>query len=229
MSKVDDFYSDYIHAVKNTHSLNLDMTFRCPLQCPLCMRERPGGREKIKISADMPIESFKKVCEYFNKIHICGQISDSIYHPKFLEMLEVYYNKYNFPLMISTNGSGKKIDWWKKAYELSNKNTTWIFGIDGFDQETAEKYRVNIKYQSALDAMLLGASLKKNIVWQFIVFKHNEHQVDQVKDFALQNGISFHLMKSSRFHPSIIEGTNIEPPSDEYRNFKYRKRVEYNV
>jgi MoaA/NifB/PqqE/SkfB family radical SAM enzyme len=225
----ESFYDEYVNAVKNTHSLNLDMTYRCPLQCPLCMRERPGGRAKIKKSYDMPIESFEKVCEYFNKIHICGQISDSIYHPKFLDMLKHYHDKYNFPLIISTNGSNKKIEWWEKAYEYSTDNVTWIFGVDGFDQETAEKYRVNIKFDSALDAMKLGASLGKNIVWQFIVFKHNEHQVETVKQFALDNGISFHLMKSSRFHPEIIKGTNIEPPSDEYRNFKYRKRVEYNV
>lgn len=225
----DNFYDEYVYAVKNIHSLNLDMTFRCPLQCPLCMRERPGGKEKIKISSDMPIDSFKKVCNYFNKIHICGQISDSIYHPKFLDMLKHYYDNYDFPLIISTNGSGKKIEWWEKAYEYTSSNVTWIFGVDGFDQETAEKYRVNIKYQSVLDAMKLGASLGKNIVWQFIVFKHNEHQIENVKSYAHNHGINFHLMKSSRFHPEIIKGTGIEPPSKENRNFKYRKRIEYNL
>lgn len=231
MSKVDfnNFYNEYIDAIKNRHSLNLDTTFRCPLQCPLCMRERPGGKEKIKMSYDMPLESFEKLCKQFNQIHICGQISDSIYHPKFLEMLKHHYENYDNSLMISTNGSGKKIEWWEQAYKYSNDNVTWIFGVDGFDQETAEKYRVNIKFNSVLNAMKLGASLGKKIVWQFIVFKHNEHQIETVKEYALSNGIGFYLMKSSRFHPDIIKNTGIKPPSDKNRSYKFRKRIEYDL
>jgi MoaA/NifB/PqqE/SkfB family radical SAM enzyme len=225
-----DFYKDYINASKNIHSLNIDATYRCPLQCPLCMRNRPGGKEKIKQSSDISLESFQKLCAYFNKMHICGQISDGIYHPKFLDMLKYHYENYShLTLTIMTNGSGKKLEWWEKAYQYSGKNTNWHFGLDGLDQETANIYRVNTNFDSVFNAMKLGVSLKKNVIWKFIVFKHNEHQIEDAKQFALENGIEFHLIKSGRWDEEIIVSTGIEPPSSEYRHSIYSKRVQYRV
>ena len=224
------FYKDYLDACQNIHSLNIDATYRCPLQCPLCMRNRDGGKEKIKQSSDISLESFKKLCKYFHKMHICGQISDGIYHPKFLEMLKWHHDNYqDKPLTIMTNGSGKKLDWWKKAYEYSHKNVSWHFGLDGLDQETANKYRVNTNFESVFNAMKLGIELNKHIIWKFIVFKHNEHQIEDAKAFALENKIEFHLIKSGRWDDTIIINTGIEPPSPEYRHSIYSKRVQYLV
>ena len=71
------FYSD----------INLDITHRCVLQCPRCLRQQHPGMHKR--GYDITIESFLKICDHFKSINFCGQMGDCIYHPKFLELLNV--------------------------------------------------------------------------------------------------------------------------------------------
>ena len=47
--------------------------------------------------------------------------------------------------------------------------------------------------------MKLGASMGKNVVWQWIPFSFNEHQITQAKQLAKQYNITFALRISSRF------------------------------
>lgn len=212
----DELYSDYVATSKTKHYLNIDMTFRCPLQCPLCMRNRSGGAKKVKQSKDITVESFYKLCQEFKIIHMCGQISDPIYHPNFLELLEMARKHSSEKLSIMTNGSGKKKEWWEKAYALSDNNVYWHFALDGLTQEVANIYRINTNFNDVMNAMKLGVKLNKNIRWKFIVFKHNEHQVQDAIKYAKANKIEFHIVKSSRWDEQLIKRTGIQPPSKKY-------------
>ena len=37
----------------------------------------------------MTMENFKKVIDYFEEVYFCGQISDPIFHPQFIEFLKL--------------------------------------------------------------------------------------------------------------------------------------------
>ena len=36
----------------------------------------------------MPLDDLKKIANYFKGLIFCGQISDPIFHPKFIEILK---------------------------------------------------------------------------------------------------------------------------------------------
>ncbi len=79
----DVFYLDYIKFARTT-SVNVDTSFRCRLQCPACARQlNPRIKERLAESSDIKEEHFDMLLKTFNQLHLCGQISDPIYHPNF--------------------------------------------------------------------------------------------------------------------------------------------------
>ena len=47
--------------------------------------------------------------------------------------------------------------------------------------------------------MKLGRKMNVNIVWQYIVFKYNQNDIDTAKKIAIDNNIEFKLSYSSRW------------------------------
>lgn len=215
--------NNYYHNQITNTTWNIDFSFRCRLECPLCMRQLPGGKEKIKRSKDMTLDQFAKVMRLAPHVSLCGQLSDPIYNPILPQAIELKQQYPNKRLEIHTNGTGKSEQWWSNAYNLSDNSTHWIFGLDGFDQETANIYRVNTNYDEVIKAMLLGRKLNKKVAWQFIVFEHNEHQVEAAIEFAKNNDVKFILIKSSRWH----KNSHIKKPSEQYISNDETKHLIY--
>lgn len=228
--KFFQFYQDYI-ASQLTLMPNIDLANKCILQCVYCQRQsvfrgEPRGRDKVKRSQDMPFGDFKKVCKSFRGINFCGQISDPIYHPQFIEYLQ-HASNHNKACSIHTNGSGKKKSFWKQAFAI-HKPMHWTFGIDGLDQKTCNLHRIGQNFHQSFKAMLLGSQSHHKIVWQFIPFQHNEHQIPKAMSIARKHNIRFLLLKSNRWSQNPIYVDNkqiipdwIQPPKDSNLNVSY--------
>ena len=184
--------------IYSEQSINLDITDKCILQCPRCMRQKDG--DLYKRGKDVTLDDFEKIAKYFPKITFCGQMGDPIYHPEFLEILKIC-NKYSSHVAIHTNGYGKKEHWWEEAFFLTSNPRVrfqWIFGVDGLPHES-HNYRVNQKGEEVFDIMKQGAKMGLDVFWQYIVFKYNEDHIQQAEQLAKENNIVFLLVKSSRW------------------------------
>ena len=178
------FYSD----------INLDITHRCVLQCPRCLRQQHPGMHKR--GYDITIESFSKICDHFESINFCGQMGDCIYHPKFLELIKIAYEK-NIKVKAHTNGHGKTKLFWQEAFQY--KNIRWIFALDGLPKDS-NKYRINQDGEYVWEIMKMGKKMGVNITWQYIPFLYNEEHIDEAIQMAKDNDMRFMLKISSR-HP----------------------------
>ena len=216
-------YQDYIeYQLKQLP--NTDLTNKCLLQCVYCQRQslhngEPRGRDKVKLSQDMPFGDFMKVCKSFRGINFCGQLSDPIYHPNFIKYLQ-YASDHDKSIHVHTNGSGKKLSFWKQAFSIP-RIIEWTFGIDGLDQKTCNLHRIGQNFHQSFKAMLLGSQSHHKIVWQFIPFQHNEHQIPKAMSIARKHNIRFLLLKSNRWSQNPIYVDNkhltpdwIQPPKD---------------
>ena len=223
----DHLYRSYLIAHQSS-GWNIETGFRCRLQCPYCQRSRPNAQQnKIKKATDISTKTFIKCLNATRKITLCGQISDPLYHPKLLKFLEIKSKDFpNTTFDIHTNGSGKKMEWWEKAYALSDKKTRWVFGLDGASQETANQYRIGTSFDNVLEAMKLGTSRGINIDWQFILFKHNDHEIDKAKEIARKYNINFHLLYSNRW-PSNSQGLMKSDLQDKNNQEKYKVYVRH--
>ena len=231
-------YPDYIKS-QLKHLPNTDMSNKCILQCVFCQRQtirkgEPIGKNKIKMSQDMPFEDWKKVLHTFEGVNMCGQLSDPIYHPNFIHYLQ-YAAERKKRIHIHTNGSGKKKSFWKEAFSIQHP-IRWIFGIDGLDQKTCNLHRIGQNFHQSFKAMLLGSQSHHRIIWQFIPFQHNEHQIERAKDIAHKHNIDFMILKSNRWEDRTVVINNkrttiewIHPPSNKHlkSTSQYHVNIEY--
>ena len=71
-----------------------------------------------------------------------------------------------------------------------------ILSIDGASQESYEKYRIGGNFRNVIDHISLLVKKKRErgsttpyICWQFLVMKHNEHEVETAKKMAEELGV----------------------------------------
>ena len=204
-------------------SPNMDLSHRCILRCPQCLRQKVEGLPRIKRSFDIGKPEFRKILNYYeNQITFCGQISDPIYHPDFLAFLEMM-NGLGKGLRVATNGTNDKSGnmddkWWDKAYSYGLGENCWVFGVDGLD-EKSELYRIGSNFKQVWETMKMGVQAGHPIVWQFIIFGYNEHEIEQAKEIAHKEGITLLLIKTNRgFDPrSRTLRKNVQK---QYENFQ---------
>jgi MoaA/NifB/PqqE/SkfB family radical SAM enzyme len=178
--------------------VNLDITYRCPLECPSCQRTVQHTKYGRKVPGeDMPIEDFIKITNWAKTIHFCGQLSDPVHHPKFIDMLKITKEKTNHVSIHHASGF-KKLEWYIKAFK-ANPKAFWHFGIDGLPHQS-HMYRLNQDGEYLYDVMMESKKyLENKPIWQYIIFSYNEKYIDQAIEKAKRDGVVINLMKSSRF------------------------------
>jgi len=178
---------------------NLDISYRCILKCPQCIRQKVSSQDQIRRSFDLEEKDFQKILDYYENITFCGQISDPIYHPNFLKFLEMSEGK---KVRIATNGSGQSLEWWHQAYSYGKGTNIWYFGVDGIDKKS-ELYRIGSNFENVWEMMKLGRDLGHAIVWQYIIFGYNEQDVDRAIEIAKEENFALLFVNTNRgFEPN---------------------------
>ena len=82
-----------------------------------------------------------------------------------------------------------------------------IISIDGTTQDTYGKYRIGGNVDKVIEGteklLIWKKKLKSktpHIIWQFIVFKHNEHQLPEIKKLAKQVGVNELGIKTAQIY-----------------------------
>lgn len=169
--------------------LNIDSSTRCNLSCPGCSRTRAlaEGINRWQVT-DMKMSDFQALVAEHNKIGKLTYnltLSDPIYSGAFIKQLEHLATlNYRPRIDISTNASGRNAAWWLKLAGLLGDNDKVEFAIDGL-ADTNHIYRVNSEWDSImLGARTLRESWAGQMVWRYVIFEHNYHQVTQAKQLA---------------------------------------------
>ena len=185
----------------NDKIIDLEITNRCRLACPKCIRTQLGKSMPIK---DMNVDDFRKIAESgkYSKIFFGGTYGDCIYHPKFYEIIKIAKEN-KLKITIHTNGSGKSLNWWEDILKLLEPRRDELnFAMDGFE-ETVGEYRVNFK-QKDFHKNIEILSMAKNkynlhVKWTFIPMRFNEHQIQKAAQLAISKNITFTIKKSNRW------------------------------
>ncbi len=178
--------------------LNIDITHRCALECPRCQRQTQFRDRGQKVyGVDISLEDIKKLAAHYKCFDFCGQLSDPVHHPKFIEIL-AYLKSVNVKCYVHNASSAKSLDWYIKAWK-ANTSATWIFGIDGLPNES-HKYRVNQDGEKLFKIMCESQKyLNTRSVWQYIIFNYNEDHLEEAKKMADEHDLFFIQKQSSRW------------------------------
>jgi len=183
---------------RNFKKLNIDITHRCPLECHLCGRQRSFRNHGFRVPGnDLPLKDFNKISNFFPKISFCGQYSDPIHHPQFIDILRICREK-NIDVEIHVASSHKKKNWFIDAFR-TYPNAEWIFALDGLPEDS-HRYRVNQDGVKLFEIMKEAKTyLKRRPIWQYILFHYNQNDVEDALKIANDNDFEFFLIDSARF------------------------------
>ena len=184
---------------KRLHALNLDLSHRCPLECPNCQRQTAfTKRGLIPHGRDLTLHEMDIITDHFKSVGFCGQLSDPVHHPRFNEILELF-NKKNVGVMVHSAATAKPISWFIKSFK-AYPNARWVFACDGLPKDS-HKYRKNQDGEKQFRRLLLAKEhLNKLPIWQMILFSYNENDLDECIKMADEAGVIFNLINSSRWY-----------------------------
>jgi MoaA/NifB/PqqE/SkfB family radical SAM enzyme len=197
-------------------SFNVEITNRCTLGCPECKRtDNPWVRDNL---TQLPLGLLQRTFPVSERdsfsglmLNLCGTYGDCIYHTRFHEVI-AHFKAAGFNVMIETNGSHRTMPWWEKTVSLLDENDGITYSVDGLE-DTNHIYRVNSRW-SDIEAAMAYCAPRVFVSWKFIVFRHNEHQLEQAKALAKRLGVrDITLKKSARFRD---DEDSLTPDGDEY-------------
>tara|TARA_A100001388_G_scaffold245010_1_gene203165 strand:- start:2418 stop:3083 length:666 start_codon:yes stop_codon:yes gene_type:complete len=216
--------SDISFYRRSKKGINIDISNRCPLECMRCQRQTNFTLEGRKVyGRDATMDEIRKLSDYFSSFNFCGQLSDPVHHPKFIEILDYLYKK-DIQVTVHNASSQKPMNWYIKAFQ-AHPRAKWIFAIDGLPEES-NMYRINQDGEKLYRVMLEAKKhLKQTPSWQFIVFSYNEHNLEKAKKMAVDEGLMFIVLHSSRW---MGEDDPLRPKEKEY-NLGYKGYIRPDV
>ena len=203
----------------NTKILHLETSSVCNAACPMCPRELDKGFNKDTDAVSLSLTQIKEMfSETFIKnlesMFMCGNYGDPAAAPECIEIFKYFRNTNpNITLGMHSNGSLRNASWWRElGTVLSHQGDYCYFSVDGLE-DTNHIYRVNTNFTKILENAEAFISAGGQAHWEYLVFEHNEHQVDMARKLALSMGfVNFREKVSRRFFLSI---PNINPPKGE--------------
>lgn len=185
-------------------SMEIEPTTSCNLRCPQC----PSGlREFTRDTGMLDLTLYKKLIDELHPelvwliLYFQGE---PFLNKQFLEFVKYAASK-NLYTATSSNAHYFTDDMAKATVESGLDRL--IISIDGTTQEAYGKYRIGGKIDKVIEGTerLLYWKKKLNkqtphIIWQFIAFKHNEHQIPEIKKLAKQIGVDELGIKTAQIY-----------------------------
>lgn len=204
-------------------SISFEPTTSCNLRCPECPSglrafTRPTGMLQKNFFRDTIDDIYKDLLYlifYFQ--------GEPFLNPDFLEMVR-YASSKKIYTATSTNAHYLTDENARKTVESGLDRL--IISIDGSTQETYKQYRVG----GNIDKVLAGAArivkwkkeLKSKtpfVVFQFLVVKHNEHQIEEIKAIAKKVGVDEVRFKTAQVYDYENDPNQLIPTIDKYSRY----------
>ena len=208
---------------------HIEISSKCTLRCPRCARQEVPG---TLVNTELDLEFFKRnftpefVLSTVEKITFCGDDGDPIYAHDLIPVIRYLKSVKDIEIVIVTNGSYKKEDWWSSLGNTLTAKDSVHFSVDGFDNISNNLYRINSDYDSIMQGVkTLRASSDCQIVWAAIAFRFNEDHLESMKAYAKSLGADrFQITLSTKFgaiYPNYGE-YDVLQPSKKYISSSHR-------
>jgi len=213
-------------------SISIEPTTSCNLRCPECpsgLRSftRPTGlmkRELFESVIDQLAPTLSYLIFYFQ--------GEPYLNPHLLEMVR-YASRKKIYTATSTNAHYLMDETAKKTVESGLDRL--IISIDGTSQETYQSYRIG----GRLDKVIEGAenilrwkeklkSKTPHVIFQFLVVRQNEHQIEEVTALAKKIGVDEVKLKTAQIY-DFENGSDLIPLNEKYSRYHKNQNGKYSI
>ena len=195
-----------MYKYEDIRSIHLEVTQNCQASCPMCDRNMNGQGINPHINLDeLTLEDCKKIflpefIAQLNTMYMCGNLGDPIVAKDTLEIFK-YFREHNTNMWLSmnTNAGAKSADWWTKLAHVFGRMGAVIFSVDGL-RDTNHIYRQGVVWDNVERNMQAFIAAGGRARWDFLIFEHNQHQVEEAEALANAWGCEkFMKKKTGRF------------------------------
>jgi len=188
---------------KEILSIDLETSSLCNAKCPMCNRRQRGGpKNKLFTETFISLEDVKKwfpedIIAGLWEISMCGNYGDAMTNPELIPILQYFKSIHpDIKFFMNTNASGRDAEFWQELGETFKESGVVVFSVDGLE-DTNWIYRRGTNWQKIMSAMTNYASTGAESRWEFLVFRHNQHQVEEAKALAKEMNITHFLTKKA--------------------------------
>jgi radical SAM protein with 4Fe4S-binding SPASM domain len=205
-------------------SVAFEPTTSCNLRCPEC----PSGLRAFTRPTGMLDNSFfRKTIDEIHRelLYLIFYFQGEPYlNPSFLEMVG-YASQKGIYTATSTNAHYLTSDMARRTVESGLDRL--IVSIDGTTQETYQQYRVG----GRLDKVIAGArevvewkrrlgSRTPFVIFQFLVVRPNEHQIEEVRRLGREVGVDAVWLKTAQVYDYANDPNGLIPLDERYSRYR---------
>jgi len=225
--------------------IHLEVTQNCQASCPMCDRNQNGGTLNPHIDlSELTLNDCKKIfppdfIAQLNTMYMCGNLGDPIIARDTLEIFR-YFRQHNSRIWLSmnTNAGARDEIWWTELADIFKTMGSVTFSVDGL-LDTNHLYRQGVVWENVERNMKAFIAAGGRARWDFLIFEHNQHQVDEAEALSKIWGFEkFTPKKTGRFitqdskkkesHQAIDrkgnQTTELKKPDDKYVNSALKKQ-----
>lgn len=203
-------------------TISVEPTTACNLRCPEC----PSGlRAFTRDTGNMKEDFFRNVIDDMHRrlIYLIFYFQgEPFINPKFLDMVRYAHQKGIYTIT-STNGHFLHPE--NARNTVASGLDRIIISVDGSTQEVYEQYRKEGTLSSVLEgarnlvqAKREAGSSTPHIVFQMLVVRPNEHQIDDVKHLAKEIGVDEVKLKTAQVY-DYHAGHDLIPTLSQYSRY----------
>ena len=204
-------------------SISIEPTTSCNLRCPEC----PSGlRSFSRPTGMMELATLQKI---IGELHeelaymILYFQGEPYLNPSFHEATR-YANDRRVYTATSTNAH--YLDKENAKETVKSGLSRIIISMDGTDQQAYEKYRIGGNLNKVIEGIenlvLAKKALKSHtpfIVLQFLLFKHNTHQIREIQKLANKLGVDKLELKTAQVY-DFKKGSDLIPVEDRFSRYQ---------
>ncbi|MFH1319645.1 MAG: radical SAM/SPASM domain-containing protein [Bacteroidota bacterium] len=203
-------------------SIAIEPTTHCNLRCPECLS---GLRSFTRPTGSLEEDLFRKILDELSENLLYLNLSfqgEPYLHPEFLNMVKYAAGK---GIYTSTSTNAHFLDDENAKKTVESGLDRIIISIDGTTQETYSSYRVGGDLNKVIDGTKNIIKWKKNlhsrtphIIFQFLVIKPNELQVDDIIELGKKVGVDEVRLKTAQVY-DYVHGNPLIPGIEKYSRY----------
>ena len=203
-------------------ALSLEPTTSCNLRCPEC----PSGlRSFTRPTGMLPDEVFEATLDQLARdlLYLIFYFQGEPYlHPRFLDHVRRAADR---GLYTATSTNGHYLNDANARRTVESGLDRLIISLDGTTQDVYQQYRIGGKLDKVLDGARNVVKWKKElksrtpmVVFQFLVVRPNEHQIEEAKKLTHEIGVDDIWFKTAQIY-DYAKGSPLIPTIDYYSRY----------
>ncbi len=213
-------------------TVSFEPTTACNLKCPECPSGlRSFSRATGNLKPDFFRQSINQLSDTLLYLIFYFQ-GEPFINPAFLDMVKYAADK-NIYTITSTNAHFITDNVAKRTVQSGLDRM--IISIDGTTQEVYEQYRKEGSLEKVIEGTKNMVKWKNklnsqtpHLIFQFLVVKPNEHQIDEVYSLAQKIGVDEVKLKSAQVY-DYKNGNPLIPTQEKYARYAKQKDGSYAV